>query len=172
MRSYANSTVEVIEALNAGLRVETGIAVCTTTIFKQTSVPIFNVYGVIRINALFGEATTVFSADAAKGRFTFTSSSPVIAEANMSADSAVVTSLAQGKRLTLQGDAVGTAAVITASAGVSLWPLGKMIVGTNGGTGYISLNNDGAAATVATGAMQFVLCYTPLSDGAYVTKIF
>jgi len=171
MRSYANSTVEVIEVMNAGLRVETGIIVCSTTIFKQTSVPIFNVYGVIRINALFGEATTAFSAQAAKGRYVFTSSSPVIAEANMSADSAVVTSLTKGSRLTLQGDAVGTAAVITASAGISFWPLGKMIVGTNGGTGTIGINNDGAAATVATGAMQFVICYTPLSDGAYVTNI-
>jgi hypothetical protein len=172
MRSYANSTVEVSEVLNSGLRVETGIAVCTTTIFKQTSVPIFTVYGVIRISALFGEATTVFSADAAKGRFTFTSSDPVIAEANMSADSAVVTSLAKGTRLTLQGDVVGTAAVITASAGISFWPLGKMIVGTNGGTGTINLNNDGAAVSVATGAMQFVLCYTPLSDGAYAVNVF
>lgn len=172
MRHYADSTVEVIEALHTGLRVETGIAVCTTTIFKQTSVPIFNVYGVIRINALFGEATTAFSADAAKGRYTFTSTTPVIVEANMSADSAVVTSLAKGKRLTLQGDLVGTAAVITASAGISLWPLGKMVVGVNDGIGVISLNNDGAAATVATGAMQFVLCYTPLSDGAYATNVF
>ena len=90
----------------------------------------------------------------------------------MCADSAVVTSLAKGLRLTLQGDAVATAAVITASAGITFWPLGKMIVGTNAGTGTIGLNNDGAAVTVATGAMQFVLCYTPLSDGAYATKVF
>jgi len=172
MRNYANSTVEVIEAMQNGLRVETGIAVCTTTIFKQTSVPIFNVYGVIRIEALFGEATTVFSADAAVGRYTFTSTTPVIAEANMSVDSGSVSGLTKGSRLTLQGDLVGTATVITATAGISLWPLGKMIVGVNGGIGKISLNNDGAAATVATGAMQFVLCYTPLSDGAYATKIF
>src|SRR3990172_3207554 len=106
-RNYADSTVEVIEIMNVGLRIETGIAVCTTTIFLQTSVPIFNVYGVIRISALFGEVTTVFSNEAAKGRFVFTSTSPVIAEANMSADSVSVAQLAKGKRLTLQGDVVG-----------------------------------------------------------------
>ena len=173
MRSYANSTVEVIEALNAGLRVETSIVNAhtgaTPIMFHQGLTSIFNVYGVIRINALFGECTTVFSADAVKGRFVFTSTSPVIAESNLSVDSAALTSLAKGKRLTLQGDLVGTAAVITASAGISLWPLGKMVVGVNGGTGLIKINADGALVDLTTGALQFVLCYTPLSDGAYAT---
>jgi hypothetical protein len=168
-RNYSPSQIEAAETQVNGVRVDTSILVCTTTIFKQSNVTLFNVYGRIRIGLLCGEVTTVFSADAAKGRFCFASTSPVIASANMSADSAVVTSMAVGQRLTLQGDLVGTAAVITASAGISFWPLGMMIVGTNGGTGVISINNDGAAVSVATGAMYFSLCYTPVSDDAYAS---
>jgi hypothetical protein len=159
-----------MEAVNSGFRVETSSLVCTTTIFKQTLVDLFNVYGRIRINALFGEVTVVFSADAAKGRFTFATTLPaVIASGNISADSASVSAMAVGQRLTLQGDLVATAAVITASAGISFWPLSKFIVGTKDGTGTIQINNDGAAVSMATGEMKFVLCYTPISDGAYAT---
>jgi hypothetical protein len=156
------------EVQNAGIRVDTSALVCTTTIFKQTAVKIFDVYGRIRIGLLCGEViTTAFSNEAGKARFSFTSTTPSIAIANMSADSASCASMAIGQRLTLQGDLVGTATVITASAGISFWPLGKMIVGTNGGIGYISLNNDGAAFTIATGSMYFTLIYTPMSDDAY-----
>ncbi len=171
-RNYNPSQIEMSEVMNAGIRIDTSVLVCTTTIFKQTNVNLFNVYGRIRISLLCGEViTTAFSADAAKARFQFTSTSPVIAAANMSIDSASVASMAIGQRLTLQGDLVGTAAVITASAGISLWPLGRMVVGTNGGTGVISMNNDGAAFTVATGSMYFTLIYAPVSDDAYATAV-
>jgi hypothetical protein len=169
-RSYSPSQTEIYEAEVVGCRIDTSTLVCTTTIFKQTVVGLFNVFGRIRIALLCGEVIgTAFSADAAKGHFSFTSTSPSIAIAAMSADSAVVTSMAIGQRLTMQGDLVGTACVITASAGISFAPLGKLVVGTNGGIGVISLDNTGAAVTVGTGSMYFTLSYTPLSDDAYVT---
>jgi hypothetical protein len=170
-RNYNPSTVAVSELLNSGLRVETGIvnahSGATPIIFHQGVTTLFTVYGAIRVNALFGECTTIFSADAVVGRFVFRSTTPVVAQADISADSAALTSLKVGQRFTCQGDAVATACVITASAGISLWPLGKLELGMTGCVGVIEIDADAAAVDLTTGAIQFVLCYTPISDGAY-----
>jgi hypothetical protein len=178
-RSYANSTVEVIEALHNGLRVETGIANVTdapSLLFQTAAVlPLFNVYGSIRINLLFGEVTTLFGAGAAVGMFRFTSSSPVITVAAMSIDCASVAALVKGARITLQGDLVGTAPDITGAAGVSYWPVshGKMVIGQDDGVGFIELKTaTGLPTSIASGAMSFTLCYSPVSEGAYATPIF
>jgi hypothetical protein len=174
-RSYANSTVEVIEVLHNGLRVETGIVNATGGLLftANQTLPIFTVYGTIRINILFGEVTTVFGAGAAVGMFMFQSTTPALAAGAMSIDCAAVNGLVAGGRVTLQGDLVGTAPTITGAAGVSYYPAtsGKMILGRPSGIGQIQLVTS-AAATIASGAMAFTLCYTPISDGAYAEPIF
>jgi hypothetical protein len=170
-RDYANSTVEVIEVTHNGLRVETGIAT-VNPLFHQDTLELFKVYGTIRINLLFGEVTTVFGAEAAVGMFMFHSTTPHVAAAAMSIDCDSVANLVAGGRLTLQGDLVGTKPTITGAAGVSYWPVshGKMIVGRDGGIGEIQLVS--ATADLATGAMAFTLCYTPISEGAYAEAMF
>lgn len=174
-RHYEDSTVEVIEALHNGLRVETGIANATGGLLFTISqtLELFKVYGTIRINILFGEVTTVFGAGASVAMFMFHSTTPHLAAGAMSIDCASVAALAAGSRVTLQGDLVGTAPTITGAAGVSYWPAtsGKMVLGRPDGEGEIQLVTS-AAATIASGAMAFTLCYTPISDGAYAAPMF
>jgi hypothetical protein len=174
-RHYENSTVEVIEAMHNGLRVETGIVNATggKLFTADQDLEIFKVYGTIRINLLFGEVTTVFGAGASQGMFMFHSTTPHIAAAAMSIDCASVAAMVAGGRITLQGDLVGTAPTITGAAGVSYWPPShaKMVVGRDGGEGEILLHNI-AVQTIASGAMAFTLCYTPISEGAYAVAMF
>ena len=174
-RHYEDSTVEVIEVLNNGLRVETGIATAAGGLLftADQNLEIFKVYGEIRINLMFGECTTVFSADAAQGMFMFHSTTPHLAAGAMSIDCASVSGLAEGARIVFQGDLVGTAPTVTGGAGVSYYPAtgAKMIVGRPGGEGEILLHNI-AVQTIATGAMAFTLCYTPISEGAYAEAMF
>lgn len=164
--NYNPSTQERIGDLERGMLVETGI-MANTTYMVQTQQEIFNVYGAVLVIALFGEVTTIFGDNATTIKFNFTSTTPAVAAANLSAASGALNLLAQGARITCVGDAVTTATAITASAGVSYWPTGSLVVGTVGGTGTIGILT--AVANQTSGACKFAICYVPLSEGAYVT---
>jgi hypothetical protein len=131
---------------------------------------LFNVYGRIILKHLFIEAITVFGAGASVIRFSYESTTPVIAVQDICGACVSVAALPRGGRVVWIGGAVATAAVITVAAtgGVSdvIAERGQYI-GLQDGVGVIGMFTE--TATLASGTAQAVLCYSPLSDGAYVT---
>jgi len=172
-RNYSPSTIDVLGDIHCGLRVETGVFAAATYINHTTNTgrwDLFNIYGRILLKHLFIEAITVFGAGASVIRYSFESTSPVIAVQDISGACASVAALPQGGRIVWVGGAVATAAVITVAAtgGVSdVTCTAPQYIGTVGGTGVIGMFTE--TATLASGTAQAVLCYAPLSDGAYVT---
>jgi hypothetical protein len=171
-RNYSPSTIDVVGDLINGLRVETGVFAAATYINHTTNTgrwDLFNVYGRILLKHLFIEAITVFGAGAAVLRFSFESTTPVIAVQDICGACASVAALPQGGRIVWVGGAVATAAVITVAAtgGVSdVTATAPHYIGTKDGVGVIGMFTE--TATIASGTAQAVLCYAPLSDGAYV----
>lgn len=122
MANYAPSTRERISDLVAGMRVQTGVFDCATYINHTTNTgqfELFNVHGRILLMHLYIEAITVWGAGAAVISFTYTSSDPVVAAAEICDACASVATLAEGRRVVWPGGVVATLAVITASAGIS-----------------------------------------------------
>jgi hypothetical protein len=172
MPSYSPSTIERIGDLINGIRVDTsGLAAATYMITGPTQTEIFNVYGRIKIHELFGEVSVAdFSAHATVLKYRYTSTSPVIAVADLSTVAASLTGLAIGERITWLGGAVATAAVITATPGITDVARTSQIVGVNAGVGTIGINTATASIT-GLSVVTFSIFYTPMSDGAYVTKV-
>lgn len=172
MANYAPSTRERISDLIAGMRVQTGVFNCATYINHTTNTgqfELFNVHGRILLMHLYIEAITVWGAGAAVISFTYTSSDPVVAVAEICDACASVATLAEGRRVVWPGGVVATLAVITASAGISDYtpPGNPHYIGTQGGTGTIGMLT--ATATLASGTAQAFMNYVPLEIGAYVT---
>jgi hypothetical protein len=171
MANYAPSTRERISDLIGGMRVQTGVFNCATYINHVTNTgqfELFNVKGRIMLLQLYLEAITVWGAGAAVISFTYTSSSPTVAAAEICDASASVATLAEGRRVVWVGGAVATLAVITASAGISdVICTNPHIIGTQGGTGTIGMLT--ATATLASGTAQAFCNYIPLEVGAYIT---
>jgi len=166
MKNYSQSTQDLVSDVRNGIEVET-TAMANATYMAQTQQEIFNVFGRIKVNILYGEAVTDGSANATTLKFNFTSTTPVIAVANMTAASVGVwTSAVPGTRVVCLGGAVATAALVDAGPGIS-GAMTPMIIGTVGGIGTIGILT--AAASQASGTTKFVIDYVPLSDGAYVT---
>ncbi len=171
-RNYNASTIDVLGDIHVGLRVETGVFAAATYLNHVTNSGrwnLFNVYGRIYLKHLFIEVITALGAGAATVSFSFESTDPVIAVQAISATSASITALPRGGRIVWVGGIVATAAVITVAAtgGVSdVTPTSPHYIGTKDGTGVIGIFTQ--TATPASGTVQAVLCYAPLSDGAYV----
>ena len=172
MANYAPSTRERISDLVAGMRLQTDVFDCADYIDHDSTTTgqyeLFNVYGRIMLLQLYIEAITVWGAGAAVISFTYTSSDPVVAVAEISDACASVATLAEGLRVVWVGGAVATAAVITASAGISdVICVNPIILGTQSGEGTIGMLT--ATAGLASGTAQAFMNYVPLERGAYVT---
>lgn len=171
MANYNPSTIARIGDLINGIRVDTSsLAAATYFLTGGTQTEIFNVYGRIKIHELFGEvATAAFSANACVLKYTWTMSSPVIAVADLTAVTASLSSLAVGERIAWIGGAVATAAVITATPSITDVARTPQIVGVESGVGTVGINTATASIT-GTATVKFSIFYSPMSDGAYVTK--
>ena len=166
-REYNRSAMNHIADLHCGVRVDTEVVPCLTYLTAVAHTP-FNIYGRVKIQHLFIEAITAWGAQAGTILFNYDSVDPAIAAQGLSIACGAVTSLARGLRVMFVGGVVGTAAVITATAGVSdVICEAPHIVGVRGGYGYIGYENTGAAVT--SGTMQVSVCYAPMEDGAHMT---
>lgn len=169
-REYSRETMNHIADIHVGVRVDTQVVTCLARMTAALHQP-FNIFGRVKINQFFIEAITVWGAQAGTINFHYDSISPALAEQDLSAASAAVTNLAQGLRVVFVGGAVATAAVITATAGVSdVICESPHVVGVKGGQGYLGYENSGAA--VITGTMQVTICYTPMDEGSFVSANF
>jgi hypothetical protein len=165
MANYNASTIARIGDLVNGIRVDTS-ALAAETYFHQNQTEIFNVHGRVRIHLLFGEVSEAISNSAATVLYNFTSTTPVIAVQPLCSASASVANLAVGERIMWVGGAVATAAVLTATPGISDINAAPQIVGTDGGVGTIGIKAEAADCT--DGTVKFSIFYTPVSDGAYI----
>lgn len=166
--NFNQSTQEMIGYLEAGMRVETAV-LANTSYLIQAQVELFNVFGTVKILALYGEIITAMSATATTLKFNATFTTPSIAAADLCGASASLSGAARGLRVMSVGGAVATAAVITASAGISDIAPAAQIVGMEGGIGTIGQVTAGANAT--SGTTQFFVHYVPLSAGAYISNV-
>jgi hypothetical protein len=165
MRNYSQNTQDFASDVINGIEVETS-AMANATYMIQTQQEIFNVYGRIKVNILYGEVVTDASANATTLKFNFTSTTPVIGVADMTAASGSLSAAVPGTRVVCLGTAVATGALVDAGPGISGAML-PMIIGTVDGIGTIGILT--ATASQASGTTKFVIDYVPLSDGAYVT---
>lgn len=171
MASFNPSTIEMIGHLTNGLRVDTSV-LANATYLAQTQVEIFNVYGRIKVHNLFGEVVVVCSNNATTLLYNYTSSTPVIAVQPMCAASGSMANLAVAERVWWVGGAVATAAVLTATPGISDINVTPQVVGSVTSAGDNAVGTIGiltATASQASGSIRFSIFYTPMSDGAYVT---
>ena len=171
MPNYSPSTIARIGDLTNGLRVDTSVLAGASYI-EQTQHELFNVFGRIKLHNLFGEVTVVFSNHAALVQFNYTSTTPAIGVQPLCAVSATVAQLAVGERISWIGGAVGTAAVLTATPGISDINVTPHIIGgvATDGTNFVgTIGILSTTASLTTGSFRASLFYTPMSDGAYVT---
>ncbi|OFV82499.1 MAG: hypothetical protein A2W26_10160 [Acidobacteria bacterium RBG_16_64_8] len=168
--NYSPSTRARIADLINGMRVDTGVLAAATYI-EQTQHELFNVVGRVKIHNLFAEVTVVFSNNAALVKFNYTSATPAIGVADLCGVSLTVAQLAVGERIFWVGGAVATAAVLTATPGISDILATAQIVGgvTTAGVNYVgTIGILSTTASLTTGSFRASIFYSPMSDGAYV----
>lgn len=165
MANYPPSTRARVADLITGMRVETTV-LANLTYLHQDQWEAFTVVGRIMVLQLYFEAITVNGAGATLFNYNFTSTTPAIGVQPMCAASASIAALAQGLRCVWVGGAVATAAVITATAGISdVICVNPQIIGTADGVGSIGFVT--TVADAVSGTHQHVLHYIPMDAGAY-----
>lgn len=157
-----------------GFRVDTGVLDTNTYLDGASQFEIFNVFGVIKVNQLFAEATVVWGAGLTTLILNFSGLTPIATGPDPIAATtgAILAALAQGLRVVHIGGAIAgpNTPTITATAGISdVICINPQIIGQEGGTGTIG--HVTAAAPIATGSHQWSIFYEPMSDGAYVTNV-
>jgi len=165
MPSYNLSTRGRIADLGLGMRVETGTLNNTAVHGTNFHTRLFYVYGRVMITQLYGELLSTFSSTATQVKFRATWTTPTISVADLSDDCSSLSALTQGRRITLVGTTAATAAAVTVTAGISYGTKDPMVVGLEGGVGYISTLTNATAAT--SGTIKYALHYFPMSAGAY-----
>jgi hypothetical protein len=171
MATYNLSTRGRIADLMLGLRVKTTDGILQAAAFNHGGTgetALFNFYGRIAVKQLFIELTSAADANATVVKFRAQFTTPVIAAADMSGASGSIANFAAHRRIVWVGGAVATAAVLTASAGITdVEAAGKMhILGGEGTVGMIKMHA-GTATQAGTIAATGYLYYLPMSDGAY-----
>ncbi len=168
--NYNPSTIARIGDIVNGIRVDTSVLTALT--YLDTSQhELFNVLGRVKIHRLFAEVTTVFGNQAGLVQFNATWSSPVIAVAPLCAVSITVAQLAVGERISLVGGAVATAAILTATPGITDINITPQVIGgvTGAGVNYVgTIGILDTVAAVTSGGFRCSVYYTPMSDGAYI----
>ena len=171
MHKYNPSTQNRIGEIRGGIRTETPVLTGTATYFTAaTDYDIFNIVGMVQVEALYWETTTVFSADATTKKLQAVWTTPTIAKADIGAASASMASSAVGERVTWQATTAATAMVVS-DPGISIVPPPGILGGVTGdGTNYVGVINVVVATSQGSGsaAGRWVCHYFPLSEGAYV----
>lgn len=176
MANYSASTIQVIGDIMNGIRVDTSVLANATYLLgaANTQTEIFNVYGRVKIHNLFLEVTVVCSNDATQVLFNYTSTTPTIAVQPLCAKCATIAQLAVGERIYWVGGAVATAAVLTATPGISDINVTPQVIGSVTAAGTNAVGTIGilaSDASQASGSVRGSIWYTPMSDGAYISAI-
>lgn len=173
MPNYNPSTIARIGDLVNGIRVDTA-ALAAAAYLDTVQHELFTIIGRLKIHRIFAEVTTILGAQAGLVQFNATWTAPTIAVAPLCAVSASVANLGVGERISCVGGAVGTAAILTATPGITDIEVTPQIVGGVTGAGVNYVGTIGTLTTVAavtSGNLRFTIFYTPLSDGAYINAL-
>jgi len=168
--NYNPSTIARIGDIVNGIRVDTSVLTALVYI-DNTQHELFNIVGRLKIHRLFAEVTTVFGAQAGLVQFNVTWSAPVIAVGPLCAVSASVANLAVGERISSVGGAVATAAILTATPGITDINVTPQVIGgvTGAGVNYVgTIGILSTTAAVLTGGFRASVYYTQMSEGAYI----
>ena len=178
MGNYAPSTRARIADLIMGMHVKTTDGVLVAANFTATAqTELFTIVGRIGVLQLFIELTAAADANATVVMFNATFTTPVIALNALSIDSASIASLVAHQRITLVGDAVGTALTLTDGPGVTDVNMdgSYMILGGETAAGANTVGTIGMLASTATQAATISatahLFYIPMSAGAYAVAL-
>ena len=172
---YEPEVMDRIADQVVGFRVDTGNLDTNTYLDGASQFEIFNVFGVIKVNQLFAEATVVWGAGLCTMILNFTGLTPIATGPDPIAATtgAILAALPLGQRLVHIGGEIAlpnTPTIGTGTAGISdVLCANPQILGQEGGTGTIG--HVTAAAAIASGSHQWSIFYEPMSDGAYVTNV-
>ena len=178
MANYAPSTRARIADLITGMHVKTtdgGLAAAAFTSGAQTS--LFTLVGRVAIKQLFIELTAAADSAATTVAFNATFTTPSISLNEIQADCTTIASLAAHQRIVCTNGVVGTACVLTDSAGTTDVDTGgrTMILGGETAAGVNTVGTLGMLAAAATQAASITatahIFYHPMSDGAYIEAI-
>jgi hypothetical protein len=169
--NYNPSTIDRIADFKVGLRVDTGTLLNTTYLLSSgPQTELFTVVGRIFLLQLYAEVIVACSANATQVLFNATFTTPTVSVANLCAKCASVSGIAAGRRIVWVGGAVATAAVITASAGISdVTPSNPHIIGGVGWAGTIGML--ASDASQGSGSIKVSMHYVPAYDGSYVQAL-
>ncbi len=169
-RNYTASTRDRVGDLVTGMRIDTSV-LAAATYFDTAQWEMFNVFGRIMILEMYCEVITTMGADACTLLFNYTSSTPVITVqplSTISTDDFANSDV--GDRMAYAGGAVATVATLSATECIGdKHCADPTIVGLESGIGTIGIDTVVAATS---GTVQFSIHYIPMSDGAYVTKVY
>ncbi len=174
MGVYNLSTRSAIADMVMGLHVQTplaGLLAANFTIGAQTE--LFDIRGRIAVMQLFIELNSAADANATLVAFNTTFTVPVIALNAMTIASASIASIGPGGRFVYVGGVVGTAPIVTDSAGLTdVETAGKKVfLGGIQADGSDMIGTIGLVASVATQGATISgnahLFYVPMSPGAY-----
>jgi hypothetical protein len=178
MANYAPSTRARIADLIMGMHVKTTDGILLAAHFTATAqTELFTIAGRIGVLQLFIELTSAADANATVVMFNSTFTTPTIAVNALSIDCTSIASLLPGQRITLVGDAVGTALSLTDGPGVTDVNMdgSYMILGGETAAGAPFAGTIGMLASTATQAATISatahLFYIPLSAGAYAQAL-
>jgi hypothetical protein len=174
MRNYSQNTQELAADVINGVKVETS-ALSNLTYMDMSDHAIFNVYGRIKLIALYAEVVSAASAHNTTLAFKYEQASPFAIAADLCVTSvANINAAAQGMRVVCLGADITAAALRDAGGGITSYTY-PLVIGTgNTAAGVQAVGTiiiDAAGAANLTGTTKYVLHYVPLSDSAYVTAV-
>ena len=173
--SYEPSTIERIGDIRSGMLVETDVLAFGTW-GAAVQAELFTVHNRIIILGLWCEVVTTLTGDGCLLQFNWTSTVPVVSVQPLCVVSSNIHSFVRGRRISFAGGAVGTAAAVTGSAGISYHPAEiPFVVGVAPtAAGVQSVSQIGCLSTtmnLTVGTAKFGLLYTPIDVGAYVEAL-
>jgi len=169
--NYSQDTQDRVGEVITGIRVETPVLTNLTTYWTNpVTYAIFNVVGLIKVNAMYLEVTGVFDANATTLAFRWTGTTPTQAIATMGSASASIASSKVGTRVHFLGPSQVAAGP---AAQISYMPAPFLVGGKTGAgvncIGVISaLVAGGTQAAAASG--RYVLHYAAMTEGAYAVS--
>ncbi len=174
--NYSPSTIGRIGDIKNGLLVETSGELAYTAWGVGVQAYPFQVNNRILIHGLWLEvgATSLVGAGALM-LFNFISTTPSVAVQPLCAVCTTIHSFSRGRRVTLDGTSLATAANVDGTAGISFGPQTSMIVGigpsatVDPSIGKIGVLTSIAVLTAGTG--KFCVLYTPIDSGASVEAL-
>lgn len=174
--SYSPSTIARLGDIREGVFVETSANISYALWGVGVQAYPFKFYNRIVLHAFFMEVgETTLDGAGCLMLFNYIQDTPSIAVGGLSIVGTTIHGFIRGRRVSLVKDAVGTAAAVTASAGISYHPDNQMILGVKpSAAGVTSVGRLGVLTSIAVltaGTASFGCLYSALDPGSAVEAL-